>query len=62
MRMDRPDDSEPIDQITNWSIREAVAQRLRENLSMEPSRLSARLSILMDELRRRDRGDGFTSN
>ena len=60
--MERPDDNEPIDYTTNRSIREAVAQRLRENLRLEPSHLSARLSHLMDELRRRDNGEGFMSN
>jgi hypothetical protein len=60
--MERPDDKDPIDHITNRSIREAVAQRLRENLRLEPSHLSARLSNLMDELRRRDKGGGFMSS
>jgi hypothetical protein len=50
------DDSEPIDHKTSRSICQAVAERLRESLRSEPSRLSSRLIDLMNELRRRDRG------
>lgn len=55
------DDSEPIDHKTSRSIREAVAQRLEENFRLEPSRLSSRLSYLVEELRRRENG-GTKSN
>jgi hypothetical protein len=55
------DDSEPIDHKTSRSIREAVAQRLKENLRLEPSRLSSHLSYLVEELRRRENG-GTKSN
>ena len=50
------DDNEPIDHKTSRSICEAVAQRLREKLPLEPSRLSSRLSYLVEELRRRENG------
>ena len=50
------DDNEPIDHKTSRSICEAVAQRLKENLRLEPSRLSSHLSYLVEELRRRENG------
>ena len=50
------DDSEQIDPKTSRSICEAVAQRLKEKLLLEPSRLSAHLSQLVEELRRRENG------
>ncbi|MGA9089385.1 MAG: hypothetical protein WB420_09795 [Bradyrhizobium sp.] len=50
------DDSELIDRETSRSIRDAVAERLQQNLRPEPSRLSSHLQHLMDELRRRDEG------
>ena len=55
------DDNEPIDHKTSRSICEAVAQRLKENLRLEPSRLSPHLSYLVEELRRRENG-GARSN
>ena len=55
------DDSEPIDHKTSRSICEAVAQRLKEKLLLEPSRLSSHLSYLVEELRRRENG-GTRSN
>jgi len=55
------DDNEPIDHKTSRSICEAVAQRLKENLRLEPSRLSSHLSYLVEELRRRE-NDGARSN
>jgi hypothetical protein len=51
------DASEPIDRKTSRSICKAVAERLQENLRLEPSHLSSRLERLMDELRRRDEAD-----
>jgi hypothetical protein len=51
------DDSEPIDRKTSRSICKAVAQRLQENLPVEPSQRSSHLERLMDELRRRDETD-----
>jgi hypothetical protein len=51
------DDSEPIDRKTSWSICKAVAERLQENLGVEPSQGSSNLERLMDELRRRDEAD-----
>lgn len=56
------DDSERIDHKTSRSIYEAVAERLKENLRSERSRLSSHLAHLMDELRRRDQRGGPTSN
>ncbi len=50
------DDSELIDRETSRSIRDAVAERLQQNLRPEASRLSSHLQHLMDELRRRDEG------
>ena len=50
------DDNEPIDHKTSRSICEAVAQRLKENLRLEPSCLSSHLSYLVEELRRRENG------
>lgn len=55
------DDNEPIDHKTSRSICEAVAQRLKENLRLEPSRLSSHLSYLVEELRRRE-NSGARSN
>ena len=55
------DDNEPIDHKTSRSICEVVAQRLKENLRLEPSRLSSHLSYLVEELRRRE-NDGAKSN
>ena len=55
------DDNEPIDHKTSRSICEAVAQRLKENLRLDPSRLSSHLSYLVEELRRRE-NDGARSN
>ncbi|MGC1564130.1 MAG: hypothetical protein WA820_30370 [Bradyrhizobium sp.] len=52
------DDSEPIDRKTSRSICKAVAERLQENLGLEPSQRSSNLERLMDELRRRDEADG----
>ena len=51
------DDSEPIDRKTSRSICKAVAERLQENLGLEPSQRSSNLERLMDELRRRDEAD-----
>jgi hypothetical protein len=51
------DDSEPIDRKTSRSICKAVAERLQENLGVEPSQRSSNLERLMDELRRRDEAD-----
>jgi hypothetical protein len=51
------DDSEPIDRKTSRSICKAVAERLQENLRVEPSHHSSHLERLMDELRRRDEAD-----
>ncbi len=48
------DDIGPIDQRTSRSIREAVAERLRENLRSEPLHLSSQLRNLMDRLRRNE--------
>jgi hypothetical protein len=42
---------------TSWSICKAVAERLQENLGVEPSQGSSNLERLMDELRRRDEAD-----
>lgn len=50
------DDSEPIDHKTSRSICEAVAQRLKEKLQLEPSCRSSHLSYLVEELRRRENG------
>ena len=55
------DDNEPIDHKTSRSICEAVAQRLKENLRLEPSRLTSHLSYLVEEFRRRE-NDGARSN
>ena len=55
------DDNEPIDHKTSRSICEAVAQRLKENLRLEPPRLSSHLSYLIEELRRRE-NSGAKSN
>jgi len=55
------DDSEPIDHKTSRSICEAVGQRLKEKLLLEPSRPSSHLSYLVEELRRRENG-GTKSN
>jgi hypothetical protein len=52
------DDSEPIDRKTSRSIRQAVAERLRESVQPEFSRLPSRIEHLMDELRRRDEAEG----
>ena len=52
------DDSEPIDRKTSRSICKAVAERLQENLGLEPSQRSSNLERLMDELSRRDEADG----
>ena len=48
------DHSEPIDGKTSRSIRDAVGERLRQNLRPETSRLSSYLEHLVDELRKRD--------
>jgi hypothetical protein len=55
------DDSEPIDHKTSRSICRAVAQQLKEDLRLEPSRQSSHLSYLVEELRRRENG-GTRSN
>ena len=52
------DDIEPIDQRTSRSIREAVAERLRENLRSEPLRLSSQLTNLVERLRRSEGANG----
>jgi hypothetical protein len=52
------DDIEPIDRKTCRSICDAVGERLQQSLRPESSHLSSHLEHLMNELRRRDEGDG----
>jgi hypothetical protein len=52
------DNIESIDQRTSRSIREAVAERLRENLRSEPLRLSSQLTNLVERLRRSEGDNG----
>jgi hypothetical protein len=51
------DSSETFDYKTSRSICDAVAERLRQSLRPDVSRLSPRLQQLMDELHRRDNED-----
>jgi hypothetical protein len=48
------DDFEQIDPVTCRSIRDAIGERLQQNLCPDTSGLSSHLERLMDELRRRD--------
>jgi len=52
------DNIESIDQRTSRSIREAVAERLRENLRSEPLRLSSQLTTMVEKLRRSEPDNG----
>jgi len=52
------DNIESIDQRTSRSIREAVAERLRENLRSEPLRLYSQLTNLVERLRRSEGDNG----
>ena len=57
------DSGHTIDRQTSRSVCDGVGEALQQSLRPEPSRLSARLQNLMDELRRRDNGnDGRGSN
>ncbi len=56
------DDSEPIDRKTSRSICDAVGERLQQSLRANALRPSSHLDHLMDELRKRDREDGFRSS
>lgn len=53
-------DSEPIDRRTSRAIRDAVGERLQQNIRPE-SRLTPYLQHLIDELKKRDR-DGDRRN
>ena len=55
------DASEPIDRKTSRSICDAVGERLQQSLRPELYAL-LHLEHLMDELRKRDREDGFRSS
>ena len=57
------DNSEPIDRKTSRSIRDAVGERLQQNLPPESAQLSSHLQHLLDELRKRDNdGRPMSSN
>jgi hypothetical protein len=56
------DDSEPIDRKTSRSICDAVGERLQQSLRPDALRPSSHLEHLMDELRKRDREEGFRSS
>jgi hypothetical protein len=48
------DNSEQLDRETSRSIRDAVGERLQQNLRPDASQLSSHLQHLLDELRKRD--------
>jgi hypothetical protein len=48
------DKVEPMDDKTSRLIRDAVGERLEQDLPLKSSNLSPRLQHLMDELRKRD--------
>jgi hypothetical protein len=50
------DDSEMMDRATSRSICNAVGERLQRDLRLDAMPPSSRLEHLMEELRRRDRG------
>jgi hypothetical protein len=56
------DNSEPIDRKTSRSIRDAVGERLQQNLPPESAQLSSHLQHLLDELRKRDNDGRPTSS
>jgi hypothetical protein len=47
-------DSQPIDHKTSRSIRDAIGERLKQDLRPDSSQPSSYLQHLIDELRRRD--------
>ncbi len=55
-------DSETIDRKTSRSICDAVGERLQQSLRPDALRPSSHLEHLMDELRKRDSEDRFSSS
>jgi hypothetical protein len=53
--------SEPIDRKTSRSICDAVGERLQRDLRPEALSESSRLELLMDAIRRQDRGSDLAN-
>ena len=48
------DSEQPLDRITSASIRTAIGDRLRRNLTSEDAAMPSHLQALLDEMRRQD--------
>ncbi len=62
--MNRPVNNhfEPIDPKTSRSICDAVGERLRQNFNADAAAPSSHLQHLLEELRKRDETNGFSSS